>query len=232
MITLIIIIIIIIISRLDRIKSGNCLRNDIKQQLRKKYNISRKGYQVVLEEVKQRLTAQAAKLKRYEDRGKFYNQNIMFESNQRSRFEDLEGEEGDNIIRDADENRNVWDSIWGKSTEHNNEAEWLKESENDLISVENQENIDLTVNVIEKQLRKCLIGNHQAQMACNDIGSRTLHLCLRTFYLHPIIICVFGTISRGFEKWLKLLEMPCSMEILQRVCLLGSGKILRKVLDT
>ena len=103
------------ISRLDRIKSGNCLRNDIKQQLRKKYNISRKGYQVVLEEVKQRLTAQAAKLKRYEDRGKFYNQNIMFESNQRSRFEDLEGEERDNIIPDADENRNFWDSIWGKS---------------------------------------------------------------------------------------------------------------------
>ena len=106
---------IIIISRLDRIKSGNCLRNDIKQQLRKKYNISRKGYHVALEELKQRLMAQAAKLKRYEDRGKFYNQNRMFESNQRNIFEDLEGEERDNIIPDADENRNFWDSIWGKS---------------------------------------------------------------------------------------------------------------------
>ena len=48
----------------------------------------------------------------------------------------------------------------------------------------------------------------------------------------PIIIGSLGTISRDFEKWLKLLEMPCSMEILQRACLLGSGKILRKVLDT
>ena len=48
----------------------------------------------------------------------------------------------------------------------------------------------------------------------------------------PIIICALGTISRGFEKWLKLLEMACSMEILQRVCLLGSGNILRNVLGT
>ena len=75
----------------------------------------------------------------------------MLESNQRRLFEDLEGVERDNIISDADESRNVWDSIWEKSTEH--EAEWLKELES-LISVEKQENIDLTVNVIEKQLRK------------------------------------------------------------------------------
>ena len=54
----------------------------------------------------------------------------------------------------------------------------------------------------------------------------------RSVKIIPIIIGALGTISRGFEKWLKLLEMPCSMEILQRACLLGSGKILRKVLDT
>ena len=54
----------------------------------------------------------------------------------------------------------------------------------------------------------------------------------RSVKIIPIIIGALWTISRGFEKWLELLEMPCSMEILQRVCLLDSGKILRKVLDT
>ena len=54
----------------------------------------------------------------------------------------------------------------------------------------------------------------------------------RSVKIIPIILGALGTISRGFEKWLMLLEMPCSMEIVQHVCLLGSENILRKVLDT
>ena len=67
---------------------------------------------------------------------------------------------------------------------------------------------------------------------CHDlkIEIKRISNC-RSVKIIPIIIGALGTISRGFEKWLELLEMPCSMEILQRVCLLGSGKNF-KVLDT
>ena len=79
-----------------------------------------------MEELKQRLSAQTAKLKRYQERGAQYRQNRIFESNQRSRFEELESVERDNTIRpDADESREFWNSVCGKSTEHNGNAEYL-----------------------------------------------------------------------------------------------------------
>ena len=56
------------ISRLERIRSDDLRNNTLTQSLKKKYNIARKGLNRVVEELKQRLTAQAAKLKRYEDR--------------------------------------------------------------------------------------------------------------------------------------------------------------------
>ena len=58
------------LNRLDRKATENCLRRKISKQLNKQYNISDKRYRVVLEELKQRLTEQSAKLKRYEHREK------------------------------------------------------------------------------------------------------------------------------------------------------------------
>ena len=54
----------------------------------------------------------------------------------------------------------------------------------------------------------------------------------RAVHVIPIVIGALGTISRGFGNWLNVLGMSYYMERLQRVCLLGTGKIMRKVLDT
>ena len=48
----------------------------------------------------------------------------------------------------------------------------------------------------------------------------------------PLIIGVLGTIGKNFERWLKEIEIDCSIELLQKACLLGTAKIIRKVLDT
>ena len=45
-----------------------------------KYRIKRKGLNVVTEELKQRLTAKSAKIKRYEQRISLYKINNMFKS--------------------------------------------------------------------------------------------------------------------------------------------------------
>ena len=45
----------------------------------------------------------------------------------------------------------------------------------------------------------------------------------------PIIIGALGTIGKNFENWVKKIEMECSTELLQKACLLGTAKILRKV---
>ena len=55
------------------------------EQLEKKYNIKGKGITTVLEELKQRILAKAAKIKRYEQRRTQYKQNILFKQ-QQNRF--------------------------------------------------------------------------------------------------------------------------------------------------
>ena len=62
----------------------------IRRKLEKKYNIKKKGFQPVLEELKQRLTATAAKIKRYEDRVKQYQQNRLFKNNQKRFYEEIQ----------------------------------------------------------------------------------------------------------------------------------------------
>ena len=48
----------------------------------------------------------------------------------------------------------------------------------------------------------------------------------------PIIIGTLGTVNTNFKLWLKKLELKLSFRTMQKVCLLGSARIVRKVLDT
>ena len=48
----------------------------------------------------------------------------------------------------------------------------------------------------------------------------------------PIIIGTLGTVSKNFEQWLRKLDIMVNFSTLQKACLLGSARVLRKVLDT
>ena len=65
------------ISSLERVVTGQITRAKISEQLERKCHIRHKGYQIVLDELKQRATAQAATLRRYEGRTKQYRQNRL-----------------------------------------------------------------------------------------------------------------------------------------------------------
>ena len=83
------------------------LRNDLSQleaskdkgisnfweRLEKKYSIRVKRLNVVVEELKQRITAIAAKVRRYQGRVDSYRQNRLFENNQRQFYRELDQEE-------------------------------------------------------------------------------------------------------------------------------------------
>ena len=62
------------ISRLERVVTGQIRKAEITEQLEGKYNIQQKGLQIILEQLKQRVTAQAAKLRRYKERTTQYRQ--------------------------------------------------------------------------------------------------------------------------------------------------------------
>ena len=56
------------ISRLERVVTGQLRRAEISEPLERKYNIPQKDHKIVLEEIKQRVTTQAAKLRRHKER--------------------------------------------------------------------------------------------------------------------------------------------------------------------
>ena len=55
---------------------------------------------------------------------------------------------------------------------------------------------------------------------------------IREVIIIPIIIGALGTINCRFEEWISRIGIECPTELLQKACLLGRARILRKVLDT
>ena len=56
-------------------------------------NLKNKGYDVVIEELKQNLRAVSQKIKRYTERVEQYNQNRMFTNNEKRYYQELQGTE-------------------------------------------------------------------------------------------------------------------------------------------
>ena len=47
----------------------------------------------------------------------------------------------------------------------------------------------------------------------------------------PIVVGALGTVGKRLSKWLKRINMEDSFELLQKSCLLGTARIIRKVLE-
>ena len=47
----------------------------------------------------------------------------------------------------------------------------------------------------------------------------------------PIVIGALGTVSKNFKKYLDMIEIDCSVELLQKATLLGTARIIRYVLS-
>ena len=84
---------------------------------------------VVIEELKQRITAFTAKVTRYQERVDSYRQNRLFESNQRQFYRDLDQEEErcDNDQSVAEESKQFWGNLWSQSADHKKDAKWLQD---------------------------------------------------------------------------------------------------------
>ena len=133
------------ISKLQCLKEEKLNNRDLIKSLGRQYRTKKKGLNLVIEELKQRVTAKAAKIKRYENRIEQFRQNRMFQKNQRRLFEQLERQERqDDVIPDAEESRQFWRGIWSEEVFHNESAEWLKGIEKKLEDTGQQEDIVIT----------------------------------------------------------------------------------------
>ena len=98
------------------------------QILDKKYSIRVKTLGVFTEELKQRIVAIAAKVRRYEERVDRFIQSRMFQNNQRQiyRKANQEGERCDDDVEDVEESKKFWGDICSELVDHNRDAKWLK----------------------------------------------------------------------------------------------------------
>ena len=99
------------------------------ERLKRKYSIRVKRLNIAIEELKQRITAIAAYVRRYQGRVDSYRQNRLFENNQRQFYRELDQEEErcDDDQPVAEESKQFWGIIWNRSADHKKEAKWLQE---------------------------------------------------------------------------------------------------------
>ena len=123
------------------------------ERLERKYSIRVKRLNVI-EELKQIITAIAAKVRMYQGRVDSYRQNRLFENNQRQFYRELDQEEEicDDDQPVAEESKKFWGNILSQSTEHKKDAKWLQDLRRlfNLLNVKKQEKLDITTGILKK----------------------------------------------------------------------------------
>ena len=123
-----------------------------KDELDRKYKLKSKGFTLVMEELKQRITAKATKVKRYDNRIKQFQDNRDFRTNQGRFFKRLEGGDERTIQPNAAEATRFWNGIWGTNVSHNSEAEWITRAK-ESIKCEKQAAISITQEDVKGRLK-------------------------------------------------------------------------------
>ena len=133
------------LSQLEALKDKGVTNSRHSERLERKYSIRIKRLNVVVKELKQRITAIAAKVRRYQGRVDSYRQNRLFENNQRQFYRELDQEEEryDDDQPVAEESKQFWGNIWSQSADHEKDAKWLQDLRSE-VNVKKQEKIDIT----------------------------------------------------------------------------------------
>ena len=145
------------INRLERERRGEARgkRKRKIKELNTKYRVKKKGINLVIEELKQRLIAKKTKVKRYEQRISQFRQNQLFQVNQKQVYKDLNGEkQGDRIIPNSEDSIKFWSDIWSIRKKHNQHNEWLKSCRKQFENVNSMEKVEISQEMVKMQCRK------------------------------------------------------------------------------
>ena len=135
-------------------KRGLLKNKSTKARLMKQYGIGTKTISEVSEELKQRVTATAKKIERYEARVAQFRQNRQFQTNQRRFYADLDGQSTqDAKLPDEQETVEFWSGIWDNPKTRNVNAEWIKTAEAEL-SGQTTSEVSITVALLKKHVKK------------------------------------------------------------------------------
>ena len=123
------------------------------ERLERKYSIRVKRLNVVVKKLKQRISAIAAKVRRYQGQVDSYRQKKLFENNQRQFYRELDQEEErcDNDQPLAEASKQFQGNIWSQSADHKKDVKWLQDLQHEA-NVKKQEKIDITTGSLKKIL--------------------------------------------------------------------------------
>ena len=125
---------------LERVKKGQIgAHKEGKAKLvEEKYRVKRKVLITVIEELKQRVLAKAAKISQYEQRIQQYRINRWFKVDQKKVYNEFHGQTGSSNgdIPNAEESRTFWSGIWSVEKERNKEAKWLSDLKEEMMKLE------------------------------------------------------------------------------------------------
>jgi len=167
--------------------------------------LEKKGFRVVQEELKQRIISKADTIKRYKKRCTRFKENRMFESNERCFYRNLNEEDKDNMGEtnkeenpDGEACTKFWSDIWSNPAEHNAEAEWIQEINEQFKNIETQEELN-----IDHPKMKERIGKTANWKAPGPDGVHGYWIKKRTS-LHPRITCQLNTCMKSgiIPQWM------------------------------
>lgn len=142
------------LSRIVESRKRPC-EDGMRKRLEKKYKTRKKGFDVVIEELKQDIKATSQKIKRFTERNNQYRENRMFVNNQRQFYQNLESNRDDiQIAPDKDETRQFWEGIWGVEAKHNTRASWIGRVKAKMCTVQRQDDLSISLEDVRDVLRK------------------------------------------------------------------------------
>ncbi|XP_069971818.1 uncharacterized protein [Penaeus vannamei] len=101
------------------------------------------------------------------------------------------------------------------------------------------------ITVIEKKSKKCLLIDpacpfdtrieRKEEEKCNNYCDLKYEIArmwrMKEVEVIPVFVGALGSVTKDFEKWIQKLDLGIAAEKLQKPCLLGTARIIRKVLD-
>ena len=127
------------LSHLKIIGDGGHLKKKITDGLERRHPLlKKKGIKTISEELKQRVVAKAAKIKRFKQRCDRYKEGKLFKTNQRQFYRNLSSGPSTGLPAPTEDQKKefseFWNGIWGSQTEHNRDAPWIPHIKDQITS--------------------------------------------------------------------------------------------------
>ena len=124
-------------------------------RMERKYKLSDVRNIQVIDMLREKISAGATKIRRYEESELHYYQNTLFATNQKQFYQELDGRSNiPNEAPDAQEASEFWSNNWSILGNFNANPSWLPKVKERLSEIEKQEDIRISVENVKMAIRK------------------------------------------------------------------------------